>query len=344
MRVSSTLFVSLGTAAAFCWVLVFLVRRYALQRNIVAYPTARSSHTTPTPSAGGAGFIGAVLVAFAVAEGGAILEWRIATAIGGLLLTAYVGWLDDRHTLGVKPRLAAHVAAAAAMVPLALSPTPVPAFMGMAAVLWWIVWGATSINVVNFMDGIDGLMTAQVLVFGTHLLLLAAPNGAAFHLGTALAGAALAFLWWNWVPAKIFLGDVGAGALGLAMALSGLLLLREGNTGLVRAYLPLYPLFLDATVTLLRRAARGERITQAHRSHLYQRLANGPLGHARVSLLYAAAALVGLVVARMSAERGAALAIAVYFLAVPAAGLWLARKFLANTIALPQRERETPPR
>jgi Fuc2NAc and GlcNAc transferase len=345
LRLSSTVFVSLATSAALCWVFVFLVRRYALRRNIVDYPTARSSHTTPTPRAGGAGFVAAVLVAFAVAERSALLEWRIATAIGGLLLIACVGWLDDRHTLGVKPRLATHLAGAAAMLPLALSPTPVPAFMGMSAAIWWIVWGTTSINVVNFMDGIDGLVAAQILVFGTHLLLLAAPNGAAFHLGGALAGAALAFLWWNWVPAKIFLGDVGSGALGLAMALTGLLLLREENAGLVRAYLPLYPLFLDATVTLLRRAARGERVTQAHRSHLYQRLANGGLGHARVSLLYAAAALVGLVVARVPAERGAAFAIAVYFLAVPAAGWWLARTSLADTAPpLPQREPETPPR
>lgn len=345
MRLSSTLFVFLFTSAALCWVFVFLVRRYALRRNIVDYPSERSSHTTPTPRAGGAGFVAAVLVAFAVAEGSALLEWRIAMAILGLLLIASVGWLDDRHTLGVKPRLTVHLAGAAAMLPIALSPVPVPAFMGMAALLWWVVWGVTSINVVNFMDGIDGLLAAQILVFGTHLLLLAAPNGAAYHLGGALAGAALAFLWWNWTPAKIFMGDVGSGALGLAMTLSGLLLLREGSAGLVRAYLPLYPLFLDATVTLLRRAARGERVTQAHRSHLYQRLANGGLGHARVSLFYAAAALVGLVVARMPAERAAAFAIAVYFLVVPAAGWWLARTLLAhNAPPLPQREPETPPR
>jgi UDP-N-acetylmuramyl pentapeptide phosphotransferase/UDP-N-acetylglucosamine-1-phosphate transferase len=266
-----------------------------------------------------------VLLAFAVAEGGALLAWRIALAIGGIILTACVGWLDDRHTLGVKPRLAAHIAGAAAVLPLALFPTPVPVFLGMAAVLWWIVWGAASINVVNFMDGIDGLIAAQIAVFATHLFMLAVPNGAAFHLGGALAGAAFAFLWWNWAPAKIFLGDAGSGALGLTMALGGLLLLREGSAGVVRAYLPLYPLFLDATVTLLRRAARGERLTQAHRSHLYQQLANGSMGHARVSLLYAAAALVGLAVAQIPAERGATLAIILYFVAVPAAAWRLAR-------------------
>lgn len=340
MRLSSTLFVSLGTSAALCWVLVFLVRRYALRRNIVDYPNARSSHTTPTPSAGGAGFVAAVLVAFATAEGSALFEWRTATAIGGMLLIACVGWLDDRYSLGVKPRLAAHLAGVGAMLPLALLPTPVPAFMGISALLWWIVWGTTSINVVNFMDGIDGLVAAQILVFGTHLLLAAAPNGAAFHMGGALAGAALAFLWWNWVPAKIFMGDAGSGALGLAMALGGLLVLREGQVGIVKAYLPLYPLFLDATVTLIRRAARGERLTHAHRSHLYQQLANGSMGHARVSLLYAAAALVGLAVAQIPTEPAATIGMILYFLAVPAAALRLARTLSVDP-AVVAHHRET---
>ncbi|MGH7711033.1 MAG: hypothetical protein ACREOG_07095, partial [Gemmatimonadaceae bacterium] len=286
---------------------------------------------------GGLGLVPALLLAFAVIQGTALMEWRLAVALSGVILTAWVGWLDDRHTLGVGPRLVAHVAGAAAMVPLALSPAPVPAVLGLAAVLWWIIWGVASINIVNFMDGIDGLVGAQVLAFGTHLLLLGVPNAAAFGLGIALAGTAFGFLWWNWAPAKIFLGDAGSGALGLTMVLGGLLLLREGQVGLVKAYLPLYPLFLDATITLLRRAARGERLTQAHRSHLYQQLANGGMGHARVSLLYAAAALVGLAVAQIPAERGATIAMAIYFLTVPAVALLLARRLPVDRAAGVQR-------
>jgi len=327
--------ITLSVSLTLSWALVFLVRRYALERDIVDYPNARSSHTKPTPRAGGVGFVAAVLLTFAIAEGSRLIDWRIATALLGVGVTACVGWLDDRHTLGVRPRLAAHVGAAAALLPLALSPAPVPAFLGAAAVLWWILWGTTSINVVNFMDGIDGLVAAQILVFGAHLMLLASPNADSSYMGAALAGASLAFIWWNWKPAKIFMGDVGSGALGLTMALGGLLLIREGSVGLVRAYLPLYPLFLDATVTLLRRAARGERITQPHRSHLYQRLANGNMGHARVSLLYATAALVGLAVAQISAEPGTTIAMILYFLAVPAAALRLARTIPIDAEAVP---------
>ncbi|MGQ0537442.1 MAG: MraY family glycosyltransferase [Gemmatimonadaceae bacterium] len=334
-----TLVVSLATSAALCWVFVFLVRLYAIRRNIVDYPIARSSHTSPTPRMGGVGFVAAILVAFAVAEGRALPEWRVGAALFGILLTAWIGWLDDRHTIDVKPRLSVHMAAAASMLPLALSPTPVPAFIGVAAGLWWIIWGVASINVVNFMDGIDGLMGAQALVFGAHLIVAGVPNAAAYDLGIALVGAATGFLWWNWAPAKIFLGDAGSGALGLAMALGGLLLLREGPIDLVRAYLPLYPLFLDATVTLLRRAARGERLTQAHRSHLYQQLANGGMGHARVSLLYAAAALLGLAVTQLPSERGGTIAMVVYFLVVPAVALRLVRTVLVAPTAMTQRRK-----
>jgi UDP-N-acetylmuramyl pentapeptide phosphotransferase/UDP-N-acetylglucosamine-1-phosphate transferase len=128
-----------------------------------------------------------------------------------------------------------------------------------------------------------------MVVFGVHLAVHANGQTEAVIFAAGLVGAALGFLWWNWEPAKIFMGDSGSGALGLACVVGGLLVLRNGG-GLVATFLPLYPIFLDATVTLIHRATRGERITEAHRSHLYQRLANGGLGHAPVTLLYAGAA------------------------------------------------------
>jgi UDP-N-acetylmuramyl pentapeptide phosphotransferase/UDP-N-acetylglucosamine-1-phosphate transferase len=312
-----------ATTAALSGAVVFIVREHALRVGVLDYPNARSSHAMPTPRGAGAGLVPALLAAFAVAQGFAVLDWRLLLALGGVAVTAIVGWLDDRHGLAVRPRLIAHLAAGITLLPLALSATPAP-FTPILSALWWILWGVASINVVNFMDGIDGLVGAQVLVFGVHLFLLTPAGSSPSHLGISLAGVAVGFLWWNWAPARIFLGDGGSGALGLTMVLGGLLVLRENDAGLVRVFLPLYPLFLDATVTLLGRAGRRERLTEAHRSHLYQRLANGPLGHATVSSLYAAGALLGLGAARLNGPSGI-VAIGAYFLLIPAMGLVLER-------------------
>lgn len=287
-----------GIAALAAWVLVGLVRSYSIRRAVLDHPTDRSSHSVPTPRGGGLGLILAFLVAFGVSAFSEGIDWRVGVALGGVVFTAIVGWLDDHAGLPVGARLAAHIAAGLTLLPLALTPDPVPSWLGPAAVLWWILWAVSAINVVNFMDGIDGLIGLQALIFGIHLW-AASPEPTLTHsYGLLLASASLGFLIWNWAPAKIFLGDVGSGALGAAMALGGLLLLRETTHSLVSAYLPLYPIFLDAAVTLARRAWRGERLTVAHRSHLYQHLANGGWGHGRVSALYGAVSVLGAALVR----------------------------------------------
>ena len=229
-----------------------------------------------------------------------VRSWDLAlsVAVFGVGMIALVGWRDDRQPLAPGARLAAQFVAGLCLVPLALSPVPVPAWMHWGAVAWWVLWGVSAVNVVNFMDGIDGLIGGQMCVFGVHLALFGGPEGMARPLGLAMTGACAGFLFWNWSPARIFMGDAGSGGLGLTAVLGGLLLLREGGAGLVAAFLPLYQIFLDATITLLGRAIRGERLTQAHRDNLYQRLANGGWGHARVSLLYAACSVLGVSVAQ----------------------------------------------
>jgi UDP-N-acetylmuramyl pentapeptide phosphotransferase/UDP-N-acetylglucosamine-1-phosphate transferase len=163
----------------------------------------------------------------------------------------------------------------------------------VGAAAWWAFWTVSAINVVNFIDGIDGLVGAQLVVFGGYVALAAPPASAARALGIAAAAASAGFLVWNWSPAKIFLGDVGSGAYGVVAVLAGVALLAATRMSLLQAFLPLAAVFLDATVTLVRRAREGARLTVAHRSHLYQRLANGPWSHAMTATVYAAAAVGG---------------------------------------------------
>lgn len=295
----------IGTAAVSPWIVLLvsfvlsagavdLVRRHALRRRLLDIPNERSSHSTPTARGGGLGVIivisGAWLAIIATAE--AIARPELLWTVGAMIAVATVGWLDDRAGLGVVPRLAVHALAGLAVAVLSVR-LGWPWWIGIA----WLLWTVSSINVVNFMDGIDGLIASQTVIATLFMAWLAPPTGIARPFALAVAGAAAGFLLWNWPPARIFLGDVGSGALGFALVVTGALAIAEAETDVVRVFLPLFPLFLDASWTIVQRARRGERLTTAHRSHLYQRLANGGWGHGRVTTLYGAAAIAGALVA-----------------------------------------------
>lgn len=275
---------ALGAAA---WgtgkVLVWLERRQILDR-----PNERSSHTRPTPRGGGLAVTSAVILAWAVAAlaGGPLAPWTWAALAAALtLMTA--SWLDDRHTLPVAPRFAAHALAAAVL--LALLPDgavvfggalPVWADRAVACVGW--LW---FINLYNFMDGIDGITGVETAALGIGIALVAWLSSAPEQmvpLALACAAAALGFLRWNWHPARIFLGDVGSIPLGLLL---GGLLVQLAVAGQLAAavILPLYYL-ADATITISRRALHGEKVWQAHRQHFYQRAVQGGKSHAQVAI------------------------------------------------------------
>jgi Fuc2NAc and GlcNAc transferase len=273
------------------------VRRYALGRALLDVPSDRSSHTKPTPRGGGLGMIVAcLLVAVVALWSGLRAEWALAATLVGAVAVAVVGWLDDHGSLGVAPRLSVHLLAGLTVGWLAQGVPGPFGLVGAAAAAWWVFWTVSSINVTNFLDGIDGMIGLQMLVFGLHIARLDAGQGSASILAAALVGSALGFLAWNWAPARIFMGDVGSAAAGMLLVVTGVLVQRSDRWPVSIVFLPLFPIFLDAAVTLFRRWRSGAPLTQAHRSHLYQRLANGGWGHARVSLLYGVAATTGLVV------------------------------------------------
>jgi len=221
---------------------------------------------------------------------------------------AGVSWIDDLRDLGALPRLAAQFAAAIAGV-LVL---PGLVFQGLfppwldatLAVIGW-VW---FVNLFNFMDGIDGISGVEAIAIAAGiglaggLLSLLPPGMTAQAL--AVAAATAGFLAWNWHPAKIFLGDIGSVGLGylLAWLLLALAATGEWEAALI---LPLYYL-ADATITLLRRLARKEKVWQAHREHYYQRAVQSGRSHARVSTVVAAtnAALVVLALAAAATPDG----------------------------------------
>jgi UDP-N-acetylmuramyl pentapeptide phosphotransferase/UDP-N-acetylglucosamine-1-phosphate transferase len=194
------------------------------------------------------------------------------------------------------------------------------------AVVLGVLWIVAFVNAFNFMDGIDGIAGAQALVAGLGWTALGAAlgDGAVRALGIVIAGSAAGFLLLNWSPARIFMGDGGSSFLGYLLA--GVPLAAQDTLGVaVPAFFIVWPFLFDTAVTLVRRAARGENLMQAHRNHLYQRLTQSGWTHARVASLYGGLSAWGAVVgwwalAVENSARGWFLASA--SVAVLAACLW----------------------
>ncbi len=271
-------------------VLTGLARRIAVARSLLDVPNERSSHTSPTPKGGGLAIVAVVLSGVAILRLTGTLgrgeSWAI---LGGGALVAMVGWLDDRRDLSASTRLAAHVAAAAwalwwlGGMPFLTTGHDVHSLGMFGTILggFAIVWAT---NVTNFMDGIDGLAAGEVVtVTFTASLLLAEVSPPLAAAAAVTGGAALGFLPWNWRPARIFMGDTGSGFLGFVLAVLAIASERAGTLPAL-VWIVLYAVFAtDATVTLLRRAWRGERWYSAHRSHAYQRAVQAGWSHARVT-------------------------------------------------------------
>jgi Fuc2NAc and GlcNAc transferase len=309
---------------------VGLALRYARRAGLLDVPNYRSSHSIPTPRGGGIALVGSVLLvgAYEAAQTGGLSRLVLLVLMGAIAALAFIGWMDDRGSLCVGLRLSVHILCGVAVGLLVNEIAPLPGALNIVWLAWWVFWTVASINIVNFMDGIDGMVAAQGVVYGTFLFALVSGSTLGGRFGLVLAAACLGFLVWNWSPAKMFMGDVGSGPLGLFFVIGGALALAEAPAALV--FLPLFALFLDALVTVVVRYRRREKLTDAHRSHLYQRLANGGYGHARVSSIYAFAAGIGAVgalwVTGASASR-ITVAILVYVVSVLIAWKLLHEKF-----------------
>lgn len=287
-------------AAALSALFTWLAIGYAHRREMLDHPERRRSHAIPTPRGGGVGIVVAALVVLVVVPflaGHVDAPLRLLALGVGLLAVAGVGAWDDHRPLPALPKLLVHVAAAVLYVAAfgadVLSRSPwlaqAPSLLalgllagGLAVLV--IVW---SINLHNFMDGINGLLAWQaVFVFGAlGLVALRSSDAAAAPALFALAAAAAAFLPFNFPRARVFMGDVGSGALGFLLAVAVIPGTQRGN---FFAWLILDSAFLiDAAATLASRMAGGRRWYSAHREHLYQWLVRCGGSHARVVGLYA---------------------------------------------------------
>ena len=267
---------------------------YARRRNLLDQPGRRRSHTQPTPRGGGIGIVVAALILYAIEFAVLPREARpdLAACAAAVALVALVGWIDDHGGLAARWRLLAHaIAAALVLSPLLLDLQGVARVGAAAGVLAAVVWLALvwSINLHNFMDGINGLLAFQALFVFAAFAVLAVSAGAgadAWHLAL-LAAAVAAFIPFNFPHARVFMGDVGSGTLGLLIGIAALRLTSIAEVNPFSAPIAVSAFVVDATCNLASRMLRGRRWYSAHREHLYQWLARSGRSHAAVVAWYA---------------------------------------------------------
>jgi Fuc2NAc and GlcNAc transferase len=287
----------------FALTLTRVVQRIALARGVLDVPNQRSSHRVPTPRGGGIAIVITTATAWLGFAWAGILQGDIAIALlGGGLLVALIGLLDDRFQLSARLRLSVHFVAALWVLGWLHGLPPVLVADHLIFIGWagyalgalGIVW---LLNLFNFMDGIDGVAASEaIFVVAAGVLLIWFDSADIGVLAAALAfvAACLGFLWWNWPPAKIFMGDAGSGFLGFTIAVFALVDAREHSAALLVWLILGGVFFVDATVTLLRRLLRGERFYEAHRTHAYQWLTRRWGSHRRVTLAIVAVNVVWL--------------------------------------------------
>lgn len=264
--------------------LTYFIKEYAIKKSLVATVNERSSHSVPTPHGGGIAvsltwFIGLIYLYLNDQIESSLF---FALIIGAVI--AVVGLIDDIVELSPKLRMIVFALVGAIGLYIIggldtitfglfdISNPIITSIIAMLLILWYI-------NLTNFIDGIDSYLSVKFIFLSVAGLILSGAEHFAV-LGVSVLG----FLYWNWHKAKIFMGDVGSTLLGYTIAIITIYYANIEPTNLW-IWVTLYGVFwFDATITLIRRKLNGEKLTEAHRKHAYQRLTQAGWSHSRVTL------------------------------------------------------------
>lgn len=264
-----------------------VIRRYSVKKNLLDTPNSRSSHSIATPRGGGLSIV--VCFITVICFSSSLPSNIIFVLIGSGALIAVVGFWDDQGHIAARWRLLSHFIAAI-WVLYWLGGLPEFEFLGLAINLSWfgfvvvafaLVW---LLNLFNFMDGIDGIAASETIFVACAGAYFSWLNGleSLSYVSLLLAASTMGFLILNWPPAKIFMGDVGSGFLGLMLGVISYANILEG--GSVWVWVVLLGVFLvDSSITLLRRIISTNKWYEAHCSHAYQHAAR-KWSHKRVTI------------------------------------------------------------
>jgi Fuc2NAc and GlcNAc transferase len=279
------------------WKATALTHKYVLARSVLDVPNERSSHTVPTPRGGGVGFVLILLLVFAyTALRLPQMQPVMFSLWPALLVVGMLGFLDDKFKLAASLRLAVHFITAFWVLIMLnglpdLGITGLPTGLHLAALILGSVLMVWILNLYNFMDGIDGIAAVQALLACVGVVIVASLGGHTIQttpqiiaLPLIVGMSMLGFLFWNFPPAKIFMGDVGSGFLGLLL-ISLAILSAKIDPKIFWAWMILLGIFIvDSSLTLFRRFLRRKKLSEAHRTHAYQYAARKYKSHKVVTV------------------------------------------------------------
>lgn len=273
-------FASATLSCVLTWGLILFAARW----NLLDTENSRSLHVGKIPRGGGLAIVASLSIT--------LLFWTLVIGPpaskllvwGGLAFcTGVLGLVDDYRDLSVSSRLILQALISAYFCGSVIT-LPENTFFALYLVAWlFVLWG---INGANFLDGADGMLASQSALVATSLFFIDTPDRYIAMVLVSLAGACIGFLWWNWQPAKIFLGDTGSYFLGFVLVTACLIKWSHGHS-LVPMIILLIPLFADVTLTLLRRVILRRKFWEPHREHLYQLCILNGFSHAQISAIYA---------------------------------------------------------
>ena len=267
------------------FILTWVIMKFSLKRNILDIPNERSSHTHPTPKGGGLAIVIAWYIGISVLFMTESLNKNLYFALISGILLAIISLIDDLYDIKPVIRLIAQTCAAIISLIFLNGIQPVilfginifPNIILVLVTTLGMVW---FINLYNFLDGIDGYASIEAITMSFALFLVAGEN-----ITLILAASTIGFLIWNWPKAKIFMGDVGSTQLGFILVVLGIYLHNEQRLSIIYWLILAAPFWFDATLTLYRRWRKKEKLSIAHRNHMYQRLVQSGFSHLKVDIL-----------------------------------------------------------
>ena len=266
------------------FLLTWVIRNISLKRNILDIPNERSSHKSPTPRGGGLAIVLTwyIAISFLFACGSINKDLYFALLSG--ILLAVISLLDD--LFGIKPVIRLSVQLISVVIAFiflgGIHPIPIfglnilPDIIRYPLVIIGMVW---FINLFNFLDGIDGYASFETITLGLIFFLFTGEN-----INLVLASSVFGFLLWNWPKARIFMGDVGSTQLGFILIVLGINFHNENKLPFIFWLILTAPFWFDATLTLYRRWRNHEKLSQAHRNHIYQRLVQSGISPVRMDI------------------------------------------------------------
>jgi UDP-N-acetylmuramyl pentapeptide phosphotransferase/UDP-N-acetylglucosamine-1-phosphate transferase len=266
------------------FVLTFLIKQFALKNKLFDIPNERSLHDRPTPKGGGVAIVLTWYIGISVLWFCGIIEQSLYFALMTGIILAIVSLIDDIS--GIKPYIRLIVHFLTAIIAFyfleGLRPLVLPGVhfnynyfvypIAIVGMVWFI-------NLFNFMDGVDGFASIEVITICSVLFVMSG-NIANILLISCVAG----FLFWNWPKAKIFMGDVGSTQLGFILVVLGIYFHNTYKFSILNWIMLSSPFWFDATLTLYRRWRHGEKLSEAHRKHVYQRIVQSGFSHLKVNM------------------------------------------------------------